>query len=135
MSESLGKCVVCGEEASVLYPLLPSEPVFCSEHHNSKDAGLFGCDFTGPDDFDVPFDDDDVPFHTQKSSKPQKLSRGTFVWRDKEGNRYLLSDIDDVYLRNIINFLKRGEGHVAYESTERRKVVIEFLEKELRVRR
>jgi len=64
------------------------------------------------------------------SKKPQKLDRDTFIWRDREGSRHLLVDIDDQYLRNIINFLKCGEGHVAYDSVKRRKDVIKFLEEE-----
>lgn len=52
--DSLGNCVICGKEASVVYPLLPGSPAFCSEHHNAKDAGPYGCDFSGPDDFDIP---------------------------------------------------------------------------------
>ena len=60
MSDSLGRCVVCGEEACVLYPLLSDKSTFCSEHHNPKDAGPFGCDFTGPDDFDIPFGCDEL---------------------------------------------------------------------------
>jgi hypothetical protein len=54
--DSLGKCVICGKEASVLYPLLPGAPAFCDDHHNPKDAGPYGCDFSGPDDFDIPFE-------------------------------------------------------------------------------
>ena len=128
MSSGLGKCRVCGSEASAVYPLLPGGPAFCSRHHSSKDAGPFGCDFTGPDDFDIPWGDDE--WLRDVSKKPQKLDRDTFIWRDREGSRHLLVDIDDQYLRNIINFLKCGEGHVAYDSVKRRKDVIKFLEEE-----
>ena len=56
MGEGFGKCGIkgCGKEAEVLYPLLSGEPKFCYEHDNPKGAGKYGCDFTGPDDFDVP---------------------------------------------------------------------------------
>jgi hypothetical protein len=49
-------CVIrgCKEQMSAEYPLLPGSPRFCSEHHNPEFAGKFGCDFTGPDDFDIP---------------------------------------------------------------------------------
>jgi len=126
----LGNCRVCGEGAGVVYPLLPGSPAFCSEHHNPRDAGPFGCDFSGPDDFDIPIDDEDVPFRPL----PQKFNRDTFVWGDKEGNRHLLKDIDDCYLQNIINYLERGEGHVSDDSVKRREDVIVFLKKEARRR-
>ena len=54
--ERLGTCVIpgCGKDAVVVYPLLLGEPRFCSEHYNEHDAGLYGCDFSEPDDFDIP---------------------------------------------------------------------------------
>ena len=130
---SLGKCRVCGNGASAVYPLLPGSPAFCSEHHNPKDASPFGCDFNGPVDFDIPWGDDDRWYGLE--SKPQKLDRDAFIWRDRKGDAHLLVDINDVYLQNIINFLRRGGGHVAYNSVERRRKVIEFLEKEMGTRR
>ena len=54
MVNELGNCIVCGAKASVEYPLLPNDPRFCSKHHNPKDAGPYGCDFSGPDDSDIP---------------------------------------------------------------------------------
>lgn len=99
----LGKCSVCKGEATVLYPLLSGSPSFCSAHHNPQDAGPFGADFTGPDDFDIPLCADDVPFRPG----PTFLTRGRFVWTDQCGVRHKLSDIDDDYLSNIINFLRR----------------------------
>lgn len=127
MNESLGKCVICGREARVLYPLLPREPAFCSEHHNPKDAGSFGCDFTGPDDFDIPFPGEfDYEFVGD---------RETFVWTDKEGNKHKLRDIDDRYLQNIISYLRRKLKSLDIHSSAYWSEVIVFLEKEQRIRR
>lgn len=125
MAESLGKCVICGGEAGVLYPLLPGEPAFCSEHHNPRDAGPFGCDFTGPDDFDIP----DEPFYSSGM-----FDRETFVWTDKEGVKYKLADIDDGYLQNIINFLRRRVVDMNEESADYWGAVADFLEEEQGVR-
>lgn len=49
-------CIIhgCKAQQISLYPLLPGEPRFCGEHHNAKYAGKYGCDFSGPDDFDIP---------------------------------------------------------------------------------
>jgi len=35
------------------------------------------------------------------------FDRNAFVWRDRDGKKYKLSAIDDVYLTNIVNFLGR----------------------------
>ena len=70
MSE-LGHCKVCGADAGVTYPLLPGSPAFCSAHHNPRDAGPFGCDFSGPDDFDIP--------EAGWGEYAPKFSRNTFV--------------------------------------------------------
>jgi len=121
---SLGRCSVCKGEASVLYPLLAGSPSFCSAHHNPRDAGPFGADFTGPDDFDIPWCADDVPFRPGLAF----LTRKKFVWTDQHGVRHKLSDIDDDYLSNIINFLKRKER---VEFSE----MILFLEGELQRRK
>jgi len=76
--------------------LLPTSPAFCSEHHNSRDAGPFGCDFAGPDDFDVPFEGGD-----------SWLQEYEPVWVDKEGNRYYdEGNIKDDHLINIVRFLR-----------------------------
>lgn len=133
MSGELGKCTVCGENATALYPLLPGEPKFCNDHHNPRDAGPFGCDFTGPDDFDIPVDfDDEIG-----------LDRDNFVWKDKEGTEHPLSTIDDRYLQNIINFLKRKLSvlpvpKVGLANTDREEywlqTLVEFLEVEQKVR-
>lgn len=127
MPESLGRCAVCGGEAGVLYPLLPGEPAFCSEHHNPRDAGPFGCDFTGPDDFDIP-DVWDVlsGFHGD---------RETFTWKDREGNIHKLKDIDGRYLQNIIGFIRRALGNLDAYSAAYWEEVIVFLEEEQRLRR
>ncbi len=131
MNESLGKCMVCGGEAAIVYPLLPWEPAFCSEHYNLRDAGPFGCGFSDPDDFDIPFNDEDIPFRTPRL---QRLDRETFVWVDIRGNKHTLKEIDDNYLRNIINYLERDRGHVP-GTTGRRGKVIDFLRNELEERR
>jgi len=133
MTELLGKCSVCGKDAGVVYPLLPGSPAFCSAHHTPQSAGPFGCDFSGPDDFDIPFDGDDVPFHIGLLGY-QKLDRKVFVWTDREGVRHKLKDIGDVYLTNIIGYLERGGGHVMCRSVVRRKEVIDFLRTEATTR-
>lgn len=125
----LGSCAICSKDAGVLYPLLPGSPAFCSEHHNPRDAGPFGADFSGPDDFDIP---EEWPFDFPHRSVPrraplQKLDVKTFVWTDREGERHRLKDIDDTYLVNIIRFLSRGEGQVSGGSETRRQEVIAFL--------
>jgi len=125
MSESLGECVVCGKEAGVLYPLLPGEPAFCSEHHNPKDAWPFGCDFTGPDDFDIP----DEPLFSA-----EMFDSETFVWTDREGIKHRLVDIDDGYLRNIINFLGRTAVEMDEVSREYWSAVRSFLLEEAKER-
>lgn len=126
MTESLGKCVVCGKEAAALYPLLPNEPAFCSEHHNPKDAGPFGCDFTGPDDFDIP---DEFLEYT-----PEMFDRESLIWTDKEGNEHELKDIDDQYLNNIINFLTKRMPYMGVHSQEYWKAVRDFLVGEQAIR-
>jgi len=123
----LGNCRVCGRDAVAVYPLLSGSPAFCGSHHNPKDAGPFGCDFTGPDDFDIPWGQDEW-LHGRP--KFQKLKRSTFIWTDKEGNRHKLKDVDDYYLQNIINYLVRGEGRIAGGTAERRRDVVDFLKKE-----
>ena len=126
MSESLGKCSVCGKEAGVLYPLLPGEPKFCGEHHNPKDAGPFGCDLSGPDDFDIP--------EPWIDSLEFCEDRETFVWTDREGNKHKLSDVDNVYLQNIISFLRRRLPLMEVLSAVYWSEVVVFLEKEQRLR-
>lgn len=121
MSDTLGRCVVCGHEATVLYPLLPGEPTFCNKHHNPKDAGPFGCDFSGPDDFDP-------PEYEETTQHYQKLDPRTFIWTDIHGEEHRLRDIDNVYLRNIINYLEKEKGHCGDEN--RRRDVIAFLKRE-----
>lgn len=126
MTESLGKCVVCGKGAAVLYPLLPNEPAFCSEHHNPRDAGPFGCDFTGPDDFDIP----DEPLEYT----PEMFDRESFIWIDKEGSEHELKDIDDRYLNNIINFLTKRILYMDVLSQDYWKAVQDFLVEEQAIR-
>lgn len=131
--EKLGSCSVCGKEAGVLYPLLPGEPAFCSEHHNPKDAGQFGCDFTGPDDFDIPVLPDELDeWHPVPKFK---ATRKTFVWTDINGNKHKLADIDNYYLQNIISFLRRKLSIMDMETAAYWSEVIVFLTKEQRIRR
>ena len=95
---SLGNCAIDGKEASVVYPLLPGKPAFCSEHHNARDAGPFGADFSGPDDFDIPDLWDDIdPILAFTPPYDQE----TGVWTDRGGNQRLLSALDDPHLLNI----------------------------------
>lgn len=135
--ESLGKCAVCKTDDTVaLYPLLPDSPAFCSKHHNPKDAGRFGCDFTGPDDFDIPVPDeeafglhnlfDDIPMRLivprkdlyeklrDYTSEQFKHWRKKFRWIDINGKKHKLKDIDDPYLCNIMNWLQRKEDRKSY---------------------
>jgi len=106
-----GDCVVCGGRATVNYPLLSGSPSFCGDHHNPNDAGRFGCDFSGPDDFDTPDEDEfDMPFdwpHRELPVSARPITTGNFVWTDIKGGKHKLKDIDDNYLANIIGFLKR----------------------------
>jgi len=81
--------------------------------------GLGNC-IVCEDDFDTP--DGEMAFFYDPA-----LTRREFVWTDKEGNKHKLSAIDDYYLNNIINFLKR-KGIDIFEDT------IRFLEKELKRR-
>ena len=118
----LGRCSVCSRDAGVMYPLLAGSPAFCSDHHNSKDAGPFGCDFTGPDDFDPPLWNEEPEF------REPILQRRRFVWTDKDGNDHKLKDIDNYYLMNIINFLTRKDNE---ELTR----TIAFLKKEVEKRK
>src|SRR3972149_11003067 len=96
-SSSMGQCAVCGKDAAVVYPLLPEEPKFCSAHHTQKDAGPFGADLSGPDDFDKP-----------ENHLLPNLERATFIWINREGDKYYLKDIDDRYLENIVRFLEQS---------------------------
>ena len=52
------KCIIKGCEgtATCWYPLLPKSPAFCDEHDEPKYMEPYGCDFSGPDDFDIPFE-------------------------------------------------------------------------------
>ena len=49
-------CIIkgCKEQATTWYPMLSGEPRFCSKHYSPKYASKYGCDFSGPDDFDIP---------------------------------------------------------------------------------
>lgn len=123
MTESLGKCAVCGKEAGALYPLLPGGPAFCSEHHNPRDAGPFGCDFTGPDDFDIPCEWELPPYVFVGD-------RRTFTWKDREGNVHRLKDIDDRYLANIISHLRKRLAQLDTDLAAYWSEVIVFLENE-----
>lgn len=53
----------------------------------------------------------------------KRTTRGNFVWTDIKGGKHKLKDIDDRYLANIINFVKR-------KRKPRFNPLIEFLEKE-----
>jgi hypothetical protein len=54
-------------------------------------------------------------------SKP--VTRHNFIWTDIKGGKHKLKDIDDPYLQNIINFVKRKKNLI-YEP------LIKFLEDE-----
>ena len=147
MSESLGKCRICGKESAVVYPLLPGAPAFCSNHHNPKDSGPFGCDFTCPDDFDMPevwYSEAQI-YHREEG--PFDVVRWDFIWTDINKQRHRLRDIDDRYLQNIINFIKRKLADIpdieyapkigitdTERETSRIENLIEFLEKEQKFR-
>lgn len=99
---SLGSCSVCGGDASVTYPLLSGSPSFCSTHHNQGDAGGFGCDFTGPDDFDIPDMFEDIDLDTS-------------VWTTRDGKRIPLEKLETSHLDNIINLLERSKKNFVVE--------------------
>ena len=132
MSE-LGNCRVCGEDAISVYPLLPGSPAFCSEHHNSRDAGPFGCDFSGPDDFDIPTEEDVFGFH-KKIPDTTSFDRETFIWKDKESNKHSLKDIDNTYLSSIISYLRKRLATMDFVSAVYWSEVIVFLGKEQKLR-
>jgi len=132
--ESLGNCVICGKDACVVYPLLPNEPAFCHKHHNPKDAEPFGCDFTGPDDFDIPDPWPDSWEAERDTPPPFTATRATFVWKDINGNKHKLADIDDGYLQNIISFLRRKLKSLDVYSAAYWAEVIAFLTKEQGIR-
>lgn len=98
----LGKCTICGKRAVAVYPLLPHGPRFCHEHHNPRDAGPFGADFSGPDDFDIPL----PPMEFPRDYYVKPL-REKFTWTTKDGVKYLLKDLTDNHLQNIIDYLKK----------------------------
>lgn len=57
------------------------------------------------------------------------LDRDIFQWRDGQGKKHPLHDIDDNYLNNIIRLLERKEKLDNY-----RQAVLEFLVEEKRIR-
>lgn len=91
---SLGKCVIDKEEAVAVYPLLPGRPAFCSKHYNQRDAGPFGVDLSGPDDFDIPYERIELVFKPPYNSK-------TGTWTDATKTERKLSDITDSHLLNL----------------------------------
>jgi hypothetical protein len=120
MGNDMDKCVVCGGKGSVEYPLLPGSPTFCGTHHNPRDAGKYGCDFSGPDDFDEPFEDSDVIFGLEERlptlldkiadklfrRKPPKLIMP--IWTTRDGRDiWKEEDFTDNHLINIIYFLDK----------------------------
>jgi len=102
---SLGNCRVCGGDATVVYPLLPGKPSFCSKHHNEKDAGPYGCDFSGPDDFEIPIDyDPEDPFNLE-----QRLAdiRETKVWTAAGDKEIHVTEMETRHIENCIAFHER----------------------------
>ncbi len=122
---TLGKCVVCSTDAVAVYPLLPNSPAFCSPHHNTQYAGLFGCDFSGPDDFDIP----DLAFFP-----PFSFDRKNFTWIDRSGQERKLADIDNPYLRNIAAYLRRRLDQLEGISRQYWSCVLAFLNEEMALR-
>lgn len=56
------------------------------------------------------------------------------VWKDRIGNLYCLDDIDDRYLSNIINFLKRGGGHHKFlDKTKIKRLYEEAIKRNLKI--
>ena len=98
----LGNCRICGKDAGVVYPLLPSSPAFCSDHHNPKDTAPWGCDFSGPDDFDIPIDEE---YHYEVPG----LAEGDPIWRTKEKKKVFLSEMTDSHIVNTLNYLNKRE--------------------------
>ena len=100
---SLGKCTMCNGDAKALYPLLPGSPAFCAEHYNSHDAGQFGVDFSGPDDFDIPYPYKDVYL----VFKPP-YDRLESTWMDQTGKIQKLGELSDSHLLNICGWIVRN---------------------------
>jgi len=139
---SLGSCTICGEDACVEYPLLGGSPRFCSSHHNPKDAGPFGCDFSGPDDFDIPFEEYD-PFDVWREKGALNHFREIFIWTTKDGRKLHVKEIGDTHLQNIVNLLNRRLDSIpefeadpqgftvsTERDQERLSLIIELLEQE-----
>lgn len=117
----LGNCNVCGKDATALYPLLPREPAFCSDHHNPRDAGPFGCDFSEPDDFDIPIAGELLFPEVEP------------LWVTKDGKEfYDGQDIEDDHLLNIVWLLHR-RAKEACEGSFRREVLKGKLEEMERI--
>lgn len=56
------------------------------------------------------------------------------VWKDRTGNLYCLDDIDDRYLSNIINFLKKGGGyHEFLDRTKIKKLYEEAIKRNIKI--
>jgi len=99
---SLGNCKICGREATVVYPLLSGEPSFCSQHHNERDAGPFGCDFSGPDDFEIPTEyDPEEPFALEMRLEE---IRETKVWTTADGTELHVTEMETGHIENCIAF-------------------------------
>jgi hypothetical protein len=107
----LGNCRICNDHATVVYPLLPGSPAFCSEHHNPRDAGPFGADFSGPDDFDIPWEDyipqKPFPLDPTFDSLPFKEQRKIWKWSTKDKRTFKLCRLTDRHIRNIIPYMER----------------------------
>lgn len=104
----LGKCIVCGRGARAVYPLLLGAPAFCGQHHNAHDAGPFGADFSGPDDFDIPDDDGYLYDHLDHDEC------GVLVWETVEGELIPIDKMRCLHLRAAERMLRR----IGYEDTD-----------------
>ena len=126
---SLGKCVIDGAPASVVYPLLPGSPAFCHKHHNSRDAGPFGADFSGPDDFDIP-DWDDSPLVFRPPYDPK-----TKLWTDQYGIASPFSALSSSHLENIRNWIVRTSQNARWGLVVGVDKALEAVDRELQRRR
>ena len=51
------------------------------------------------------------------------ISKKDTIWEDKDGNHYKFEDMDDFYLQNVYNFLKRKKKIIPDKLTEELKKI------------
>ena len=94
----LGKCGSCEVDATVLYPLLPGEPRYCTKH--DPNPGHFH-DF--PENFEAFEDLWPTPY---VFSPPYDKRRKT--WKERSGMVRKLGKLDDSHIMNIPRWIRRN---------------------------